>query len=345
MSVLPWLAKNATWIPESLVRGGFLVAANIAWALRVHSVQQLERNLAHVLAWQQAQCDGGEVDVEGVSRRAVRKLSRRGMQSYFTYFSEALTVAGRTEEQLKARIRAHGEGFEALRELASLQKGNGSAPIAMGHQGNWDYDGFLAKEEVAPVTTVAERLSDEATLQAFIHIREQLGIHILLTGTPHLTERLEEVLQQPNVVVPLLADRDLGPNGEFVQAFGSTIRVARGPATLAYDTGLPLFVVNTTRERLSRAQRHKAGTPYGYVCTIRGPLDIDRYRALPREEGIRAITQAWVDVWAEGIADAPEDWHMLQPIFIEDLDFSRLRNVPDHILDAIRKLQSEHQSS
>ena len=52
---------------------------------------------------------------------------------------------------------------------------------------------------------------------------------------------------------------------------------------------------------------------------------------LEREAAIHAISQAWVDVWARGIAAHPEDWHMLQPIFLEDLDLSRLKDVPEQI--------------
>ncbi|KFI62978.1 phosphatidylinositol mannoside acyltransferase [Bifidobacterium cuniculi] len=333
--LMPWVASHAHLVPEPLVRAGFLAAADVAWLLRVGSVRQLERNLAHVLAWRDAQCTGGEADVDVISRRRLRAMSRRGMRSYFTYFSEALTVKGRTREQLTARIRGTGDGLASLK----AQTGHGSAPVAMGHQGNWDYDGFWARLEVAPVTTVAERLADERTLRMFVDIRESLGINILLTGTPHLTERLEEALGRPHTVVPLLADRDLGRNGEFVDAFGSTIRVARGPATLAYDTGLPLYVANTYRERLHGERRKRAGSAHGYVCRISGPLDIDRFRGLEREAGIHAITQAWVDTWARGIADAPQDWHMLQPLFLADLDLSRLHAVPEEVR---RRWEQEH---
>lgn len=201
----------------------------------------------------------------------------------------------------------------------------------MGHQGNWDYDGFWAQFDVAPVTTVAEKLANREMLDAFVSIREHLGMTIFLTGTPKLTERLEEALRTPHTLVPLLADRDLSRHGEFVNAFGSFIRVARGPAAIAFDTGTPLFVVNTYREKLSGERRRLARTPYGYVCEVSGPIDVERYRSMPREEAIRCICQDWVDIWARGIAAHPEDWHMLQPIFLEDLDMERLKDVPEEL--------------
>ena len=142
--LMAWLARHPNALPERMVRGGFLAAADVTWALHIGSVRQLERNLAHVLSWR----DGTDPD-----RRTLRKLSRKGMRSYFTYFSEAMTVGARSKEQLLARIHGSGDGFEAIKHQAGSE-GTGSAPIAMGHQGNWDYDGFWAQFDVAPVTTV-----------------------------------------------------------------------------------------------------------------------------------------------------------------------------------------------
>jgi KDO2-lipid IV(A) lauroyltransferase len=257
------------------------------------------------------------------------------MRSYFSYFSEAMTVGARSEQQLHARVRGDGPGLQSL--IAYVHDSTGSAPLAIGHQGNWDYAGFWAHQDLAPVTTVAEKLNNQELLDTFVSIRELLGITVVLTGQKGLTAQLEKALEKPNVVVPLLADRDLSRHGEFVSAFGSTIRVARGPATLALDTELPLYVANVFRERLHGGRRRQAKSRYGYVCRIEGPLDIDRYRSLPREQAIRAISQAWVDVWSAQIAQRPEDWHMLQPIFLEDLDLARLADVPQDIVAAMAR--------
>jgi KDO2-lipid IV(A) lauroyltransferase len=256
------------------------------------------------------------------------------MRSYFSYFSEAMTVGARSEQQLHARVRGDGPGLQSL--IAYVHDSTGSAPLALGHQGNWDYAGFWAHHDLAPVTAVAERLGDRKLLDAFVHIRELLGIRVVLTGQKGLTAQLKDSLGKPNVLVALLADRDLSRHGEFVEAFGSIIRVARGPAILALDTGLPLYVANVFREPLHGDRRRQARSRYGYVCRIEGPVDIERYRSLPREQAIRAISQDWVDVWSAQIARHPEDWHMLQPIFLEDLDPSRLSDVPQDILARIK---------
>lgn len=324
-------ARYSRWIPETFLRGLFLMAADLAWFFHLGGVGQLEKNLAHVLAMP----DGDEADgprKEGggpaLDHRRLRHLSRLGMRSYFTYFSEALTVGARDEDTLLARVRGAGSGYPSP---AKRDIGIRSVPIGMGHQGNWDYAGFWAGKRVSPVTTVAEKLKDRALLETFADIRRRLGINILLTGEPDITGRLTRLLEGPGQVVPLLADRDLSRNGVFVRAFDSCIRVAAGPAVIALDSGLPLYTVNMYRERLSGDRRRRAGTPYGYVCRIDGPIDVSPFEDLPRDQAVQELTQAWVDAWARGVRQHPEDWHMLQPIFIDDLDLSRMHGVPDSV--------------
>lgn len=307
-------ARYARWVPETLLRGLFLLAADLSWLLNIGGVRQLETNLGHVL---------GPVD-----HSLLRKTSRQGMRSYFTYFSEALTVGARSGEELLARIRPVGSGYpDPVKTRIKVQ----SVPIGMGHQGNWDYAGFWAGRAVGPVTTVAEKLNNPDLLNTFTQIRGNLGIRVLLTGQENITGQLTSQLQEPGQVVPLLADRDLSRKGVFVRAFDSWIRVAAGPAIIALDSHLPLYTVNMYREKLTGQERRKAGTPMGYVCSIDGPIDIDPYLNMTRDRAVQELTQAWVDQWARGIREHPQDWHMLQPIFIEDLDLKRLRDVPDQI--------------
>ena len=55
--------------------------------------------------------------------------------------------------------------------------------------------------------------------------------------------------------------------------------------------------------------------------TFHAPLDVPG--DLPRSEQVAHLTQAWVDVLAAGIGEHPEDWHMLQKVFVPDLDPAR----------------------
>ena len=44
---------------------------------------------------------------------------------------------------------------------------------------------------------------------------------------------------------------------------------------------------------------------------------------LPPRERIRVMTQAWADILGDMIRQHPQDWHMLQRVFVEDLDPDR----------------------
>jgi len=43
-----------------------------------------------------------------------------------------------------------------------------------------------------------------------------------------------------------------------------------------------------------------------------------------RAEKIAAMSQQMAQVFTEAIAEHPQDWHMLQPVFTADLDPGRL---------------------
>lgn len=91
-------------LPEPVARGLFSLVADVVWALRAGGVDQLERNLARVRP--------------GLDRRALRRLSRRGMRAYLRYYCEAFQLPRLSEGQVRARVRAIGDG--AVREtLAS----------------------------------------------------------------------------------------------------------------------------------------------------------------------------------------------------------------------------------
>ena len=122
-------------------------------------------------------------------------------------------------------------------------------------------------------------------------------------------------------ILPLLADRDLTSKGLEVDLFGHRARVAAGPAALAITTGAPLITTVIYYERLRGAQRRAAGSPWGIVIQFNKAIEIPP--GVPRADQVRVMTQAWVDQFAAGVRQRPQDWHMLQKVFVEDLDPER----------------------
>jgi lauroyl/myristoyl acyltransferase len=295
--------RNAGRLPGPVLRGLCNAGADVAWLRHGGGVRQLERNLQRVRPT--------------ASRRALRRLSRAGMRSYMRYYGEAFALASLTPDQVTARVRTVGE--ENLRP--HLDAGR-TVLLALGHLGNWDLAGAYAAAHIAPVTSVAERLKPEELFLEFVAFRESLGMTVIpLTGGGDVFRDLMRTLRTGPGLLPLLADRDLTARGVEVDLFGHRARVAAGPAALAVSTGAALSPTIITYERLHGERRRRAGSPWGIVIdfgrTVQAPTDV------PRADRVRDLTQRWVDAIGAGIAAQPEDWHMMQKVFVADLDPSR----------------------
>lgn len=249
----------------------------------------------------------------------VRRLALHGMRSYMRYFGEAFALAGARPEQIDARVRV--VNADVVRSTVADGR---TIVLALGHMGNWDLAGAWAVRNLGRTVTVAERLKPEALFQEFLAFREGIGLEIIAlsgAGGGVFRELVRAVKQPQGGLLPLLADRDLTARGVEVDLFGERARVAAGPAALSVATGAPLCATTITYERLTGARRRAAGTSWGIVIDFGRLLTVPA--DVPRAERVAALTQAWVDDLAAGIARAPQDWHMLQKVFVADLDPER----------------------
>ncbi len=289
--------------PEPVSRAIMRVAADVAWLRRGSGVRRLEANL------RRARPEAGA--------RELRRLSLEGMRTYLRYYAEAFALPRLTPEQVDARLRP-------VDEAGVLEACGQGLPVvlALGHQGNWDLAGAWATVHLAPVTTVAERLEPAEVFDAFVRLREAIGLRIIpLDRGADVFRELVRALKGGDVLVPLLADRDLTSRGVEVTLLGERARVAAGPAALALATGALLVPTTLRHERLRGARRAAAGSPWGLVITFGPPVPVPAH--LPRSEQVAAMTQGWVDVLGADIAEHPTHWHMLQRVFVADLDPAR----------------------
>ncbi|MFY9916612.1 MAG: phosphatidylinositol mannoside acyltransferase, partial [Nocardioidaceae bacterium] len=175
--------------------------------------------------------------------------------------------------------------------------------VALPHMANWDLAGAWACLTGMPVTTVAERLRPESLYDRFVSYRESLGMEVVaLTGAVHPVQAMRAALQRGRLVC-LLADRDLSGSGVEVDLLGEAARLPGGPAVLARMTGAPL--VAATLSYAGPLLRINFSDP---VPVVRG------------KDGVRAMTQTVADAFSTGIRRTPQDWHMLQRVFVADLD-------------------------
>jgi KDO2-lipid IV(A) lauroyltransferase len=101
--------------------------------------------------------------------------------------------------------------------------------------------------------------------------------------------------------VALLGDRDLSRNGVEVTFFGGRTRMPAGPAILAIRTGAPLYAAD-----LWFTETQTVGSLRRVTPPEDGPLDVR----------VKQTTQALADAFAAGIAEHPQDWHMLQKLWL-----------------------------
>ena len=294
------LSYSAAWrfvrtLPEPVARQLFQQAADLSVRRGGRSIEQLRRNLARVAG---PQASPAELD----------GLVRAGMRSYARYWLETFRLPSMNVEAVLADV--HTEGVENL--TAAVAAGRGVV-LALPHSGNWDVAGLWLIRHGHRFTTVAERLNPETLFDQFVAFRERLGMEVLaLTGGPEPPTSVLKRRLQSGGVVCLVADRDLSRSGVEVSFFGERTRMPAGPSLLAATTGAALIPV------------HLSFRGRGWGQWIGAPVDLGTG---PLRSKLQTGTQALADAFAARIVDHPQDWHMLQRLWLADLDQERVRAI------------------
>jgi phosphatidylinositol dimannoside acyltransferase len=283
-------------VPESWAASAFRAAADIAWRRQGPQVQVLEGNLSRVLG----------PDATGAELRA---LSREAMRSYARYWLEVFRLPVTPKEELTAKTIVVGPHLQEAIDGTAAGRG---VIFALSHMGNWDEAGaWIVAQGVPSFTTVMERLKPESLYDRFVAFREGLGFEILPAsgGMVRAFGVLSERLRAGNIVC-LLADRDVTGTGTEVEFFGEKARMMGGSAALAERTGAAL---------------HPALLWYQ---GDRWVIHVDKEIPVPaegdRKQKVAAMTQELACRFEAAIREHPADWHMLQRVFVADLDPERL---------------------
>ncbi|GIF70246.1 phosphatidylinositol mannoside acyltransferase [Asanoa ishikariensis] len=280
--------KLVRGMPEPVARGLFKAAADYAHRKNGRGTQRLRANLRRVVG---PDMPDNELDA----------LVRANLRSYARYWREAFRLPSRTHQQ-------HLDDFQVdnWQLLAKLLE-DGGVIMALNHSGNWDVAGAWVTANGWKLTTVAERLKPESVYERFVEYRRSMGFEIIpLTGGEQppfdlLVQRLRE-----GATVPLLADRDLSKRGVEVEFFGGRTRMPSGPALLAIRTGAPLLVIDVWYDEKSTR---------GY---INPPIEIPGPETGTLRERVAVITQRMASAFEATIARHPQDWHMLQRVWLDE---------------------------
>ncbi len=238
---------------------------------------------------------------------ALDAVVREGMRSYMRYYCDAFRLQDRTQDDLGRMVRI--SGGETVTE--GVAAGTGAIAFTA-HMGNWDTAGAWSSTHLAPLTTVVERLEPEEVFRDFLAFRESLGMTILpLTGGPDPFVGLKQAIGRGDFVA-LVSDRDLTRNGVEVDLCGHRARMAKGPAVLALLTGAPLVAASMTTELAPEA-------PGGRRVVIEMKPVPAPTTGTTREK-VAVMVQACADHLGAAITAHTSDWHMLQRVFVDDLD-------------------------
>jgi phosphatidylinositol dimannoside acyltransferase len=283
---LGWAAVRHT--PEPVAREIFTLIADRLWRRRGRGVRQLEKNLRRVVG-------------EDMPEAELRELARQGMRSYLRYWMESFRLPSMSRGRILSGMRIGGE--DGIFDRLAAGRG---VVVALPHMGNYDAAGAWIALSGAPFTTVMERLRPESLYDRFVAYRESLGMEVLPAAGAYgsVFDTLAERLGAARLVC-LVADRDLTAGGVEVEFFGRAAKLPAGPAALALRTGAALLPATLWYE----------GESWG----VRVHEEIPVPDGGDREQKIHAMTQAIADAFAGGIARHPQDWHMLQRVWVEDL--------------------------
>jgi lauroyl/myristoyl acyltransferase len=283
-------------LPESWARKLFTLGADIAWHRQGGGVQVLEGNLLRVLG-------------PGTDGTELRAMSRQVMRSYARYYMEAFRIQAIPVERMLAGM--HNDSPNIPLTMEYLKNGRGVI-YALPHSGDFDVAGaWIIALGAGSLTTVAERLKPEEVFQRFLKFRQSLGMEVLPTsGGPHPFGVMAQRLRAGKLVC-LVADRDLSDTGVEVDFFGEKALMPAGPAMLAIQTGAALMPVSSWFVGDDE-----------WATYVYDEIPVPEHGS--RKEKAAVMTQHLAAAFEQGIREHPEDWHMLQRVFVADLDPQRL---------------------
>ncbi|MFP7706822.1 phosphatidylinositol mannoside acyltransferase [Trueperella sp. LYQ141] len=295
--------------PEPIARGVFRGIGRVLGFSHIRGARQLRANLQRIVPL-------GSVWAEHVR-------SARAMRSYLDYYYEVFALPYLRPEQIDARFRA----VDATKLIAHLETGR-SCSAALLHLGNWDLAGAWANRNLAPVHSIAEKLPVAELARMFLDFRRSLGMTIYPTGGGAMRGLLSD-MAAGTAFVPLLCDRDLSASGVEVNICGHQARIAVGAALLAQRSGQPMFPVTIVNEdfRADRSRVAQAGGHYGGCAIIGEPIYPGvgpQASEQEREADLIRMNQEWMDQITPLLIAHVTDWHMLQKVFVDDLDPQRL---------------------
>jgi len=284
---LSYLAYLLGWkiigiLPEELAYRIFSKLARSMYRKNGRSVQRLRTNYSIVKP--------------GLSSEELEALVLAGLESYMRYWCDTFRIHRWSSARIAKTVTTSRD--DLLR--VPMLEGRGVV-IALPHSGNWDHAGAYFCNEGFPLVTVAEVLKPEKLFKKFLTYREAMGFEVLGLDSRAFLTLVKRAREKR--LIALVSDRDLSASGIEVDFFGYTAKMPAGPAVLAIKEGLPLVAA------------HVSYTLSGIHIDFQS-IEISSNES--ESVQIAATVQNLARAFEKGIAERPQDWHMLQRIWINE---------------------------
>ena len=269
------------WLPESTAYNLAYRVSDFLVKRNGKSVQRLRSNLSRTQP--------------GMTTLDLDLLVIEAMRSYMRYWCDTFRLPDWSKERIIQTTTVTNEHL--LTDAIAAKTG---VIVAVPHAGNWDHAGAYFCAKGIRLVAVAERLKPEKLFLKFLAYRQAMGMEVLpLDG--RVLSTLEERLNE-GALVALVSDRDLSRSGIEVDFFGGTARMPAGPALLALRTKAPLITA--------------------FVSYTENGVHIDFRNIILPSSGdesskVKEIVQMTAKNFEDGISESPQDWHMLQRIWID----------------------------
>lgn len=276
------LWRVVRWLPEKFAYQLFYRGADILTRRNGKSVARLRSNLART------QNNSTPLDLD--------LLTYKAMRSYMRYWCDTFRSPDWSKERIISTVKVENE-YLLLDPIAAKT----GVIVALPHAGNWDHAGAYFCSKGIPLVAVVERLKPELLFKKFLAYRSAIGIEVL----PHdgrviatLAKRVRE-----GAIIALVADRDFSKGSIDVNFFNGIARMPAGPAVLALNTGAPLITAFVSY------------TSDGIHILFRS---VEIPKEMNKEAQVKIMVQECADHFADGIRKYPQDWHMLQRIWVDE---------------------------
>lgn len=221
--------------------------------------------------------------------QALDRLVRAAFGHYVRGYLEGAILPVYGDDSRADRVRADDPEVAAQ----AFPEGRPGPTIIVGmHFGAIEVPALFASRWLgARVTAPMETVADPDLQAYFERTRGRTGINVVpLEGA---AVELRRALGRGETVA-LVADRPVGGTGAAVELFGAPARLPAGPAVLALETGVPVWVIATRR------------TGWGEYRSRLERLEVPN--AESRRERLAAFMMAQARAFERAVADAPEQW-------------------------------------